>query len=263
VVDKVVLSASPANIQQCVELALEHDLGIEVMAFAFPEALDGEWRTLVDQYRPLLRTVPGAITLHGPFMDMAPGSPDKQIIDATLTRFKQALQIAHELETEIVVFHANFLAQVHTEDYRIGWTRRNIDFWGPLASYASLLGVTIAIENMWEFDPYLIGDVLKAVEHPRLRACLDVGHAHLYSRVPFETWVRVTAPYLAHVHLNNNDGEDDVHRALADGVMDYTRILPLLRALPNQPTFVLEMDRVADMRASLSFLNLSVSQQAE
>lgn len=262
-VDNVVLSASPTNIQQCVELAVEYDLGIEVMAFAFPEALDGDWRTLRDRYRQLLRPVTGLLTLHGPFMDMAPGSPDKQIIEATISRFKHALQIAHELETQIIVFHANFLSQVHTEDYRIGWTRRNIDFWGQLASYAALLGVTIAIENMWEFDPYLIGDVLKAVDHPRLRACLDVGHAHLYSRVPFETWVRVTTPYLVHAHLNNNDGEDDVHRSLADGVMDYGRILPLLRGVPEPPSLVLEMDRVVDMRSSLSYLNLGVSQQTE
>lgn len=259
-VDKVVLSASPSNLAQCLELAREHHLGIEVMAFAFPNALDGDWRALAAEYKPLLRPLDGVITLHGPFMDMAPGSPDKQIVEATLARFKQALQIAHELEADITVFHANFLSQVHTEDYRMGWTRRNIDFWGPLASYAALLGVTIAIENMWEFDPYLIGDVLKTVDHPRLRACLDVGHAHLYSRVPFDTWVRVTAPYLVHVHLNNNDGEDDVHRGLADGVLDYGRILPMLRALPDQPSLVLEMDRIEDMRASLSYLNLRISQ---
>ncbi len=170
------------------------------------------------------------------------------------------LQIAHDLEAEKIVFHANFLSQVHSEDYRLGWTKRNIDFWGPLASYAALLGVTIVIENMWESDPYLIADVLKAIDHPRLRACLDVGHAHLYSRVPFETWVRVTAPYLVHTHLNNNDGEDDVHRGFADGVMDYGRILPLLRSVPEPATWVLEMDRVVDMRASLSQLNLGVSQ---
>lgn len=259
-VDNVVLSASPANIRQCVELALQYDLGIEVMAFAFPDALDGDWRALTDQYRSLLHPINGKITLHGPFMDMAPGSPDKQIIEATMTRFKQGLQIAHELESEIVVFHANFLSQVHTEDYRMGWTRRNIDFWGRLVSYASILGVTIAIENMWEFDPYLIGDILKSVDHPRLRACLDVGHAHLYSRVAFETWVRVTAPYLVHIHLNNNDGEDDVHRSLADGVLDYSRLLKLLRAVPNSPSFVLEMDRIEDMRSSLAYLDLRVSE---
>ena len=259
-VDKVVLSANPMNFRECVELALQHDLGIEVMAFAFPNALDGDWKALVADYRSQLSRVRGLITLHGPFMDMAPGSPDKLIIEATMNRYKHALQIAQELEAELVVFHANFLSQVHTEEYRLGWTRRNIDFWGTLVSYASILGVTIAIENMWEFDPYLIGDVLKTVEHPRLRACLDIGHAHLYSRVPFETWVKTAAPYLAHVHLNNNDGEDDVHRALPDGVLNYRELLEPLRALPNPPSLVLEMDRVDDMRASLPYLALGVSE---
>ena len=72
--------------------------------------------------------------------------------------------------------------------------------------------------------------------------------------------MRVTAPYLVNTHLNNNDGEDDVNRGFADGVMDYGRILPLLRSVPEPATWVLEMDRVVDMRASLSQLNLGVSQ---
>jgi sugar phosphate isomerase/epimerase len=114
----------------------------------------------------------------------------------------------------------------------------------------------LAVENMWEFDPDIIGDVLKEVNHANLGACLDVGHAHLFSKVPFETWLATLRPYLIHTHVNNNDGITDVHRALPDGKLDYPPLLDALRALPTAPTLTLEMDTVSDMRASLSYFVL-------
>jgi sugar phosphate isomerase/epimerase len=114
---------------------------------------------------------------------------------------------------------------------------------------------------MWEFDPDIIGDVLKTIDHPNLRACIDVGHAHLYSNVPFETWLERLAPYIVHAHVNNNDGVSDIHGGLALGACDYARLLPQLRALTPPPSLTLEMDNVADMEASLSFFRLAESQR--
>jgi len=47
--DTVLLSAGRQNIQECVQLAHERGLGIEVMAFAFPDVLDGPWRETLAQ----------------------------------------------------------------------------------------------------------------------------------------------------------------------------------------------------------------------
>lgn len=255
--DRVVLSASPANVDDCVRLAVTHGLGIEVMAFAYPDVLDGDWRSMLERYRVLLQPVPGILTMHGPFMDMAAGSPDQQINDVCKGRFRHALRIAHELGAQLVNLHANFIGAIRTETYRVGWHERNVVFWHDIAAYAQQLGVIVVIENMWEYDPNIIGGVLKQIDHPNLRACLDIGHAHLYSEVPFAQWLEILKPYLAHVHVNNNDGTMDVHGGLSNGVLDYARLLPMVRSLPNQPTITLEMDSVVDMEASLPFLRLT------
>jgi len=256
VVDQVLLSAGLGNIEDCVKLATRQGLGIEVMAFAYPDVLDGNWQDILEFYKQLLRPVPGRLSMHGPFMDMAPGSPDKQIKVICMKRYEHAIRIADVLGVGLVVFHANFIASIHNIEYRSGWQQRNIDFWGELAYYAYQYGITIAVENMWEFDPYIIGDVLKAVDHPNLRACLDVGHAHLFSEVPFDEWLKAMEPWLVHIHANNNNGVIDVHRGLADGVLDYPHILNQLRSMTMPPTITLEMDHVADMKASLEFLEL-------
>ncbi len=254
--DHVLLSSSPKNIEDCVALAVKHGMGIEVMAFAYPDLLDGDWRSVLARYKTLLEPIP-LVTMHGPFMDMASGSPDQQINEVCKGRFRHAIRIAHDLGAKIVVLHANFIASIHTEEYRSGWQRRNITFWEQIADYACQLDVIVAVENMWEFDPDIIGDVLKTIDHPNLRACLDVGHAHLYSQVPFSEWLTTLAPYLVHLHVNNNDGKMDVHGGLGGGVLDYASVLSAVRTLPVAPSITLEMDRVEDMEASLPFFKLA------
>lgn len=257
--DRVLLSASRANLDECIELARDYNLGIEMMAFAFPDLLDGDWKGEMSAHKKKLRRINGLITLHGPFMDMAPGSPDPRIKHITVERYEHAIRIASELGAEVIVFHANFIAAIHNIEYRVGWHKRNLDFWGNMAPYAERYGVTLAVENMWEFDPYIITDMLKEINHPYLRACLDVGHANLFSdeEFPFELWLKTVQPWLVHTHMNNNNGKIDVHHGLHDGVMDYAAVLEKIRALPNPPTITLEMDRVSDMRASLYFLHLA------
>ncbi|MFN8377924.1 MAG: sugar phosphate isomerase/epimerase family protein [Anaerolineae bacterium] len=253
--DRVLLSASPANIRDCVVLAETYGLGIELMTFAFPDVLDGDWRSVVQEYRTLLAAIP-LRTMHGPFFDMSPGSIDRKVNALVMSRYQQALDIAAELHVGTVVFHANYIASLRTEAYRTGWTRRNIAFFSELAPYAAERGVTIAVENMWEYEPTITADLIRGVDHPAVRACLDVGHAHLFGEVPYDDWVSLIGPVLAHVHLNNNDGQVDVHCALDDGVLNYGAIVPELRALPVPPTMTLEMDSTTDMAASLRYFSL-------
>lgn len=260
--DRVLLSASDRNIEDCVRLALEYELGIELMVFAFPHTLDGDWQGTIARYRHLLRSITRR-TMHGPFMDMAPGSPDRRINALVYERYQHAIRIASELEIPIVVFHANFIAAIHTVEYRTGWHQRNLDFWNPVAEYAQQYGVTVAVENMWEFDPDIIGDLLKEINHPNLRACLDIGHAHLFGEVPFERWLNSLSDLIVHTHINNNDGKIDIHMGLDHGILDYQQVLPRLRALPAHPSMTLEMDEVDFMKNSLSLLNLAKPYQPE
>jgi len=259
--DRVLLSAGRNNAAEAVALAVEKDLGIEVMAFAFPDVLDGDWQTTLAEYKRLLAPVPGKITLHGPFMDMASGSPDPRINAVSTARYRAAIHIAAELGAPQIVLHANFIGSLHNDFYRQGWHQRNLDFWPPLISYAYERGVRLLIENMWEFDPTIIADLLEAIDHPNFRACLDVGHAHIFGapRFSWDDWLRVMAPWVDEFHMNNNNGILDEHHGFdwSEGVLDYHALLPGIRAACPMADLVMEMDRVSDMRASLHYFRLS------
>ncbi len=258
--DEVLLSAGRHNINECIVLAQEQQLGVEVMAFAYPDVLDGDWRGMLDIYQRKLAQVPGRITLHGPFLDMVSGSPDERIASVCRQRYHHAIDISAELGARTMVVHANFIGTLHNTVYREGWHQRSVRFWRPIAEYAQRRGVTIAMENMWEFDPTIISDLLSEVDHPHLKACIDIGHAHLFSDVVYtlNDWLTTLEPWLIHSHMNNNNGRVDVHHGFsyADGVLNYNAVLPMIRALKKPPPIVLEMDNVADMRASLSYLEL-------
>lgn len=258
--DKVLLSASLHNVQDCVDLAAERGLGVEIMAFAYPTVLDGDWQQTLQEYKAYIKHVPGTITLHGPFMDMVSGSPDPRINAVCLARYSHAIRIAAELGAKQVVFHANFIGTLHNSFYRKGWHERGVEFWAPVAEYAEKHEVLVLIENMWEFDPTIIADLLTEIDHPYLRACLDVGHAHLFTdpHYTFDYWLATMEPWLREIHMNNNNGIVDEHHGFdwEEGVLDYKRIIPKLRGFNPDVELVLEMDSVQDMRDSLAYFRL-------
>ncbi|MHB8628206.1 MAG: sugar phosphate isomerase/epimerase family protein [Aggregatilineales bacterium] len=254
--DRVLFCSSLRTFDECLKLACQYGVGMEIQAFAYPDILDGNWQSLLTDYKRALVPLPGERAMHGPFIDMASASPDRLIRDVVRQRVFQALEIAAQLNVTTIVFHANFIASIRNEHYRREWIGYQIDFWTPMAERAAGMGITLALENMWEFDPHIIGDLLRAVNLPNLRACLDVGHASLFSDVPLDNWLSVMAPYLAHTHLNNNLGQIDEHRAFDDGVIDYHLVLPMLRALPHPPAMSLEITDIAAIRRSLPFLQL-------
>ncbi len=262
-IEHVLLTASRANIEDCIALALEFDLGIEIMNFAVPDVLDGSWQHDLATYRTILRPVPGPITLHGPFMDMVSGSPDSRINQVTKERYQQTIHIASELGVPLVVFHANFIGALQNPSYRIGWHERNVLFWTEMADYAGSRGVVIALENMWEFEPAIIADLLKAVDHPHLKACLDIGHTVIFGQAHFrlQDWLDTLEPWLVHIHANNNNGVLDEHYGFdwEHGVLDYHTVLEQLRSLENRLNVVLEMWHVDDMRQSLSYFLMEQS----
>ena len=54
-------------------------------------------------------------------------------------------------------------------------------------------------------------------------------------------WLQKSAPYLAHVHVHNNDGTMDLHQPLDGGVLDMKDILTRLGALAPQAGVTLEL----------------------
>lgn len=253
VMNPVSITCKHETFESCLALAATQGVGLEIQSFAFPPLLnDDHSEKMLARYAEQLQDFKGTVSLHGPFMDMAPGSPDSMFLKITRERTAHAFQMAKRLNVKTVLFHANFIATIHNDDYREGWTKRMVEFYKPVAQEAENMGLRVVLENMWEFDPSIIRRVLEEVDSPALRACLDVGHSQLFSHLQLEDWLQDMNGWIAYLHINNNYGEVDEHLALDDGILEYEKILPRLAALPNNPTIVLEIERVEDIEHSLS-----------
>ena len=86
----------------------------------------------------------------------------------------------------------------------------------------------------------------------------DVGHLYLFAdALSRDRWIEQLGHRLIHCHINNHRGFYDDHLPLdfPGGVINYKRdVLPLLRALPNPPSLVLEMDDLEYLERSLRYL---------
>ncbi len=262
--DRVVISCKQLDeLPPILALANSHSIGLELQEFSnVPDLLDGEWREQVKRYRRVMGSFAGELAIHGSFMDMFPGSPDRRVAALARERFHTNLLIAAELGAGIANFHVNYMPQIDDPAYLPGWIERQIAFWRSMATEAEPLGVRMVLENMWEPDPALIERIVKAVDSPFVRSCIDVGHAQLYSTLPLAEWIAALQPYLTYVHLHNTDGQKDNHLPFDTGVLDMHHVLNQLRALPHPPIFCMELPALADIEASLPFLNLNSARQS-
>jgi sugar phosphate isomerase/epimerase len=255
---RLAIATPRPDIAPYIALARDYGVGIEIQAYGYnPGLLDSDWSSLVEQHRYLLRGFEGEIALHGAFFDMSSASEDPQIVRVTRQRYLLTLQLAVELGARHVVFHANYLPWIRNARYLRQWTQRQVEFWAEIGAEAERLGLVVALENMWEPSPDLIGCILDWVDSPFVTACLDVGHAYLYSdSIPLTGWLDRLKDRLSHCHINNHRGVEDEHLPLdaLGGVVDYSYVLPLLWSLPSPPLISLEMESLEDLERSLRFI---------
>lgn len=258
-IDRALISVEHfGDLAEHLTVARQYGLGLELQEFSDPNVLDSDWRGLLDRYRHALKDFSGPLSMHGAYIDLVSGSPDLRLVALTRERYLHNLEIGRELGVQYIDFHANYLPLVDHPSYLPGWVERQVAFWSPLAEQAAQLGMVLLLENMWEPDPAIIVRILERIRSPYLRACLDVGHAVLYSHLPISAWIRELGEDLVYTHLHNNHGTTDEHLAFGDGVIDFPELLNSLRALPQPPLFSLELPNLTLIKDSLPYLKLTI-----
>lgn len=236
--------------------AEELGCGLELHTFVDPEVLAGDVSGMIAAHRRLLEGFRGPIGFHGAFYDMMSGSLDPGIVELTRQRYRQNLYVAQALKGQYVVFHANYMGSFKLRDYRSGWHKRQVRFWKSFAEEAEDNGLCILLENMWADDPEIVADILAEIDRPNLQACLDVAHVTLYSTYTIEKWIDTLLPWLYCCHLNNTNGDQDLHWPLEKGIIDFGPVINKLRHLPDPPCMTLEMPDWETIAESLSFFEL-------
>lgn len=105
------------------------------------------------------------------------------------------------------------------------------------ADLAAKRQVSLSIEHFpGKSLPTAVGtlDYIRQLNHGNLYLLMDSGHLQLSGEDPTAV-IDQAGDRLGYVHLDDNDGQDDLHWALCDGVLTRTALRALLVALVSSP----------------------------
>jgi sugar phosphate isomerase/epimerase len=186
-----------------------------------------------------LRSNGREVTFHGPFMDLSPGAFDRRIREVTVDRLSKALELAGFFKPRTIVFHPGYEKWKYNGNAR-PWLESSLETWRPLAEKAGEMGVTLALENVYEESPEPLRLLLEEIDSPSLRFCFDTGHHHVFGKTPLLHWFETLGKYLAEVHLHDNHKELDEHLPIGEGGFDFEQFFKLLSVFKLDPIYTIE-----------------------
>ncbi len=218
----------------CGEMAEKYGLGLECDAFCTAANLEDP--AVIRQAAGQMAAV-GHRVLHAPFNELCPAAIDPEVRRVTRMRYEQAWAMAQRLGASRMVVHSGYIPLIYFPQW---FVEQSVQFWKDFLRDKPA-DCRILLENVLEPEPDMDLELVRRVNDPRLKLCLDLGHANSQvSETPVEAWVRRWAPCLGHVHLHNNGGGWDTHSGLAEGTIPMEHILDLLGRLAPQATWTLE-----------------------
>lgn len=228
------------------ELARRHGLGLEIAEYCTAYNMDERFAENDAAVREKLAGV-ARRTLHAPFNELFPCAIDPRARELARERYTQALGLAVSYGARKLIIHGGFNPYLYFPEW---YTAQSVPFWREFISTVPQ-GLEICLENVTEPAPELLCDIIAAVDDPRLKICLDVGHANAYSQIPPMKWLDSCAPHIGHFHIHNNPGDWDTHAALDEGSIPMAELLAAADRLCPEATLALE---VIEARHSVDWL---------
>lgn len=216
-------------------VAQKHSLGLEIAEYCTAWNMDDEFAQTDANLQEKLAGIENRV-LHAPFNELFPCAIDPKARELAACRYRQAIELAKQYGATKVIIHGGYNGWIY---YPVWYVEQSIIFWKEFLKEDP--GVEIVLENVLEREPAWLLDIIKGVDNPRLRMCLDIGHVSAYSNISVMDWLEACAPYISHFHIHNNDGTQDQHNALNDGRIPMKEFLLWAEQLCPDATFTMEL----------------------
>jgi sugar phosphate isomerase/epimerase len=227
------------------DLGLNPEIGLDA------ESLDqfsvSDFRQVADRFRE--RDL--SITVHGPFMDLSPTSPDPAIVAVTEKRFDQMFEALPAIRPVTVVAHAGYDPRKHVFMKDL-WLEKSLAFFRKIAARAADGGTRLMLENVYEETPEDMLPLMDALDPKTVGVCLDVGHMHAMGAVGMDRWLAVLGNRIGQCHLHDNRGDRDSHLAMGEGTIDFDPLFQFIRK--HTPVLTLEPHEEKELYGSLAYL---------
>ncbi len=189
--------------------------------------------------------------IHAPFFDLNPGALDPLIRQATRQRFEQTLDLARDLQAELVILHPG-VDKWRYPRLEKTWLSLALDFFPPLVNQAAEMNCRLAIENIYEESPENLVLLVDGLSSKFFGHCFDIGHWHLFGKRPLAEWLDAIGAQLFHLHLHDNHGRADEHLPVGDGTIDFEPLQRHLSRAETLPSITLEAHQPEHLQRSLN-----------
>jgi sugar phosphate isomerase/epimerase len=192
-------------------------------------------------------------SIHGVFgADFDPSSPDEAVRRAAVQTYIREGELALGLGGPMVVIHPGPPAAKNAEITPALRAARVAPFektLADLAREADRLGVTYLFENippnyLFGSDPVLIAELIRKINHPRVRMCFDTGHAHMSSLAgspPVAEALEKCRDVVGYFHVHDNDAQSDSHQVPGLGNLPWEDFGRQMKKFPGDVAAMLEL----------------------
>ncbi len=111
----------------------------------------------------------------------------------------------------------------------------NKAFFSEMGDLAARWGLTLAVENVFPIPgaidngcyPEELAQLMQTLNDPLFGICWDLGHANM-AKLDHSAALRTVAPWLRHIHANDNKGKTDEHTLPGYGTVPWDKVMATL-----------------------------------
>ena len=191
-------------------------------------------------------------SIHAPFMDINIASLQKSSRNNALEQIKSSIDLACEINAESVVVHPGLITFLGRNFEDIVYQLAN-DSIKEIGEYSKDCGILTTIENMPDFENMIyknIGDLDNILKSYDMAMTLDIGHANHVGYGADEMYF----DSIKHVHIHDNNGDDDTHLPLGEGSIDLNTIVNTLESKNYKGIYIIEVNDFNSIEKSYEYM---------
>lgn len=188
------------------------DIGVEIQDFTEPNLTKREINEIVSGYKEKFKDFNNIKSIHGPFLDLKPASPDKLIREVSYRRYLDTIKIGKELNVDYIIFHSQINPYLNHLSQRNLTNIQTKNFWEKILKEIPDYKGIILLENIFEEEPEMLTELIETINLPNVKINLDIGHAKL-GKVSLEEWIKELKDHIDYIHVHSNDGLYDNHES--------------------------------------------------
>ncbi len=246
-----------------VAFAMQNELSYEVPSFSTAEKLINKEKHLekaIEKYD----LIGGWLAIQGPSADVNPMSGDTEIALVSLHRYTQAISVCKAMGAKYVIFNSPYHSVRDISGGYNEWLAASVDFWQKLVEeQLRSTNIVLLIANVMEASPGQLTELISRIDSPRVKGCIDVGYANIFSQMPALDWLDAMGSDVEYVRASNNDGKVNSRESFLTGTVDMEAFINHMALLPQRLHLSIGVQDLAGLKDSYELVKPFIKMQQE